>query len=134
MVNGNREYTITTDCGSVTFSGITALSDWIEIQFDGKFKVYYDSLSLRRNGLDYFDFVLKDGKDKSIDSLSINGKEKLRLVSMHKLPVLPLSWGGGLIEILPSKFIVCEDNPVISDTIRLVYNQKRLLKENHGGF
>ena len=47
LVEGRSKYNLSEDCGVVDIYGTSALSDWVEMDIDGNFVVFPDSLRLK---------------------------------------------------------------------------------------
>lgn len=138
LVNGSRKYSLSAGCGSVVFSGRT-FSDKIFAEFDGDFIVYPDSFKFRwckfSTTADTLIFSVQDMDNLDAESqtiqdtgkpLAISGRKRLT-VYIRKLPPLNLA-SRGTVELFPSNFILCDGQPVITDTIVFERNQK-LLKQ-----
>jgi len=127
LVEGRSKYHLSEDCGVVDIYGTSALSDWVEMDIDGNFVVFPDSLRLSHSYSSDSDlkmyFYLNDNLIDKNHSFSVCGREQLKIRISAKMP---LHWGNvGVIKLFPSNFILCGDKPVISDTISIVRKSRR---------
>ncbi|MBR1448474.1 MAG: hypothetical protein IJ588_07005 [Prevotella sp.] len=123
LVDGKPNQEIAVDCGKVVITGFSALSDRIEMSLDGDFWVNPDSLAvvhrLERISPENTTLYLNNSPIDDSHPFPAHGKNQLCIrVSLE----LPLHYGKtGAMQLLPSKFVLCNDKPVISDTICFMY-------------
>ena len=124
FIDGKPQYLIENDCGSVLITSYSALSDMIEVHFKGNYEVHLDSLKLTHYGSSDFtvSFSIKE-KDKEIEikdihqPLIVNGEKELNIWVTN---VEPIHYGhrkGQHIVFYPSAFIVCNGQPLFTDTL-----------------
>jgi hypothetical protein len=122
FVNDLPSYSISTECGSVTVTGTTMLSDYITFSFIGDFVVNVDSLKLIMNDnsvkrTNVRVLYKKKILDNSRKMVHINGNDTISVAIKNSLS---LKYGKkDLLEIIPSTFILCNNVPLISDVIRI---------------
>ena len=120
LVDGNPEKQLLCNSGSVVLRGSSSLSDVVVMDLDGNFTIQLDSLNIKhpRNftkDVRMF-FYLNDSLIENQRLIQMSGKNKL---SIRLIADYPLHFGRvGAIELLPSDFILCAGNPIITDTIR----------------
>ena len=127
LLNEKPEYTYSSNCGFVTISGSSGLSDSFTIILDGDFSINLDSLSLKHRitytpELDIHFYINNDVVNNDHQTVIINGKNELMILIRNQLP---LHWGKATLELFPSSFITCNGKPVITDTI--IRNQGTVL-------
>ena len=127
LVDKKTKHVISSDCGSIVITGRSSLSDWIKLDFCGDFLVLPNSMKLR-DSLDStlysgFTFILEDSLIDNYRPFTIQGKKQLRIrISAD----LPLHWRRhATMNLLPSEFILCNGNPVLTDTISFNYKNTR---------
>lgn len=120
VFNGTKNYHCYTSCGTVNVSGSTLMTDKIIFSLDGDFVVIPDSLKMViTHGKDNMDVCIyhKDILLKPpYNNIHISGRDTICVVVRKTLPV---NYGGGEMELLPSSFILCHDIPVIRESIRI---------------
>ena len=132
LVDGNPEKQLSCDRGRVVLRGSSSLSDVVAMDCDGYFTVQLDSLIIKHprkysKDVQVF-FYLNDSLIDNQQSFQLSGKNRL---SVRLIADYPLHYGRtGAIELLPSDFILCGGNPIITDTIRF----EKKAKINHQGF
>ena len=124
IIDGKPQYLIENDCGSVLITSYSALSDMIEVHFEGNYEVHLDSLKLMHYGSSdpTVLFSIKE-KDKAAEikdihqPIIVNGEEELNIWVTN---VEPIHYGhrkGQHIVFYPSAFIVCNGQPLFTDTL-----------------
>ena len=123
IIDGKPQYLIENDCGSVLITSHSALSDMIEVHFEGNYEVHLDSLKLMHYGSSdptvHFWIKEKD-KDAEIKDIHqpiiVNGEEELNIWVTN---VEPIHYGhkGQHIVFYPSAFIICNGQPLFTDTL-----------------
>ena len=124
IIDGKPQYLIENDCGSVLITSYSALSDMIEVHFEGNYEVHLDSLKLMHYGSSdpTVLFSIKE-KDKAAEikdihqPIIVNGEEELNIWVTN---VEPFHYGhrkGQHIVFYPSAFIVCNGQPLFTDTL-----------------
>lgn len=123
VIDGKKEYVVSTDCGTINLRGssIQTLSILLSCKFQGKYHINIDSLKMRviPNEIKitniHFRFNNKDIVEKVIET-----KVDESLTMMYNLESsTPFRRSEATILILPSDFITCDDKPIITDTIRI---------------
>lgn len=118
VFNDLKKYNCYTTCGIVSVSGSTLMTDKIIFSFEGDFVVVPDSLSMDvANAKDkvvvyiyHKDILLKP----PYNAIHISGSDTICLVVQNTVPI---NFGGGTIKLLPSSFILCNDIPIIQESI-----------------
>ena len=130
LVDGNPEKQLSCDGNSVVLRGASSFSDVVVMDLDGNFTVQLDSLNIKhpRNFVKDFRmfFYCNDSLIEKQKSFQMSGKNKL---SIKLIADYPLHFGViGAIELLPSDFILCGGNPLITDTVRFENKKNRRRK------
>ena len=120
LVDGNPEKQLSCNSGSVVLRGSSSLSGMVVMDLDGNFTIQPDSLNIKHPRKFTKDvrmfFYLNDSLIKNQQSFQISGKNRVRV---RLIADYPLHYGrAGTIELLPSDFILCGGNPLITDTVR----------------
>lgn len=131
LVDGNPEKHLSCDGSSVVLRGSSSFSDMVVMDLNGNFTVQLDSLNIKhpRNFVKDFRmfFYRNDSLIENQQSFQMSGKNKL---SIKLIADYPLHFGViGAIELLPSGFILCGGNALITDTIRFENKNRKL--RNH---
>ncbi len=124
LIDGKPQYLLENDCGSVLITSYSALSDNINVHFEGNYEVHLDSLKLMHYGSSDFTvgFAIVE-KEKFIEikdihqPIIVNGEEELNIWVTN---VEPIHYGhrkGQHIVFYPSAFIVCNGQPLFTDTL-----------------
>jgi hypothetical protein len=124
LIDGKPQYLLENDCGSVLITSYSALSDMINVHFEGNYEVHLDSLKLMHYGSSDFTvgFAIVE-KEKFIEikdihqPIIVNGEEELNIWVTN---VEPIHYGhrkGQHIVFYPSAFIVCNGQPLFTDTL-----------------
>lgn len=123
-VNEMPEMFIQTECGNISLTSSTFGSDRISFKLDGDFNINISSLKLSyeygNEDLKFLDIYI-DGNKYSVlngDSgiVNLHGHNEL---SVSACRYLPLKYGRNptKMRLLPSDFITCNGESVITDTI-----------------
>ena len=123
IIDGKPQYLIENDCGSVLIRSYSALSDMIEVHFEGNYEVHLDSLKLMHYGSSdptvHFWIKEKD-KDAEIKDIHqpiiVNGEEELNIWVTNVEPIHYRHKGQHIV-FYPSAFIVCNGQPLFTDTL-----------------
>ncbi len=123
LIDGKPQYLLENDCGSVLITSYSALSDNINVHFEGNYEVHLDSLKLIHCGSSDFtvSFAIIE-KEKSIEiedihqPLIINGEKELN-IRVRKQPFHYEDRKGLHIVFYPSSFIICNGQPLFTDTL-----------------
>jgi len=115
-----KNYLINTKCSTITVNGATlnGISPFICFNFDGEFVINLDSLIIicpNKNKISKYRFMLNG------DMLFISNKEKTIVYKGDKLCISFTNLVD--FNILPSIFIECNGEPVITDTIYIKATQ-----------
>jgi hypothetical protein len=121
-INTNKVYPIETACGKIEFRAST-FSQWITVYQNiksGEFELNLDSLSVSIYPKDAakIDTIKFYDKDKVI----VNGRRTVKsgdIVRIYFIFDKPLYTSNGTLLILPCNYIVCNNSPLISDTLRI---------------
>jgi len=121
-INADKVYPIKTTCGKMEFSAST-FSRWITVYQNinsGEFELNLDSLSVSV----YPKNTLKIDTIKFYDknNIILNSKRTVMsgdIVKIYFFFDKPLYTTNGTLLILPCNYIVCNSNPLISDTLRI---------------
>lgn len=142
VIGGNLQ----TECGNAIVSCLSFENDKLLITFNGDFLINFDSLNMIKEQnnrsckyqLDYVYLVrLTNNRhhkykyiklSDSIRSLVVHHGEELFLNLKNEKTFRSLVMGGKAT-ILPSSFILCDDVPVIKDTIS-IYSQEMWKRKN----
>ena len=124
IIDGKPQYLIENDCGSVLITSYSALSDMIEVHFEGNYEVHLDSLKLMHYGSSdpTVHFSIKE-KDKAADiknihqPIIINGEGELNIWVTNVQPIHYSHRKGQHIVFYPSAFIICNGQPLFTDTL-----------------
>ena len=122
VIDGEKEYVLSNECGTITIQG-SSFSTFVMVgcTFNGKYYVNTDSLKIEAasNGEEITDIHFRlSNEDFTGKEIETKGGEKFTL-SFHLKSTVPYQKSTGTILLLPSNFITCEGNPIITDTIRI---------------
>lgn len=122
VVQGEREYILSSDCGTMAIRG-SSFSTGVLIRcvFNGNYVVNTELLKIEpasdedtitniRLRLNSVELTGKEIKTKRGDVINLSCKLQ---------STVPYQKSRGMILILPSNFITCEEKSIISDTIRI---------------
>lgn len=131
-VDDAQEKVINSDCGTIIIKAHSLYTDAIEFVFNGSFTVDIDALKLSYEDEDhnieseciYFKSKTYDILKGEADIINSQGEERMRI---DVRGMVPLHWGSNPMRLylLPSDFITCNGNPVITDTISFQIIQKK---------
>lgn len=121
-LNGESKIPIQTDCGRAVISGygIGGLQCCLRIKVtDGQFDVHTDSLKLRitpERKIYDIDFILNNQEVEG--HLNLKAKDKLvcRFI-VEGISTTHPDYKSKRIEILPGNFLLCNNQPLIKDTL-----------------
>ncbi|MBR6286160.1 MAG: hypothetical protein IKR18_04110 [Bacteroidaceae bacterium] len=123
LVDDHQEKRITCECGTIVIMGASIINDYISVIFEGSFTVNPNSLIIKKNTKTIQANLYLNGNP--IDShkpFAVRDKDKL---SIHISDILPMHLGKtGILNLCPSNFIMCNEKPLITDTIRFTYKSK----------
>lgn len=123
IIENNKSYTISTKCGSIIINGASFMHEHIFCELNGNFSIKFDSLKIQLipNTIEIANLTFFHN-DKEITNwaeiMNINGNEKISIRFDYKSDT-SFNKKSVLILLLPSNFIMCKDNPIITDTIRI---------------
>lgn len=122
VVQGGKEYILSSDCGSMVISGSSFNTGiFIRCITNGNYVVNTDLLKIEPTS----------GKDTItnirflLNSVDLTGKKikakrgDIIHLSCNLESTIPYQKTKGMILILPSNFITCQEKSIISDTIRI---------------
>lgn len=122
VVQREKEYILSNDCGAMVISGSSfSTSVFISCEFRGNYVVNTELLKIEpasdEDTITNIRFLL--------NSVELTGKEiktkrgDVINLSCKLQSTIPYQKSRGMILILPSNFITCEEKSIISDTIRI---------------
>ena len=120
IIDGKPQYLIENDCGSVLITSYSALSDRINVHFEGNYEVHLDSLKLMHYGSSdpTFHFSIKEKEIKDIHQpIIVNGEEELNIWVTNVQPIHYSHRKGQHIVFYPSAFIICNGQSLFTDTL-----------------
>lgn len=125
LINGDENLHMETPCGNIIVSGRTFASESVKMTFNGRYDIFPDSLNV--------DVPLwPDIKKEKISILDSNGKElqktdgQIHIDGKKEIEIrisgsIPMNYAGksknGCFKIIPSGFIKCDGENVLTDTI-----------------
>ena len=123
IIEGDKAHIISTECGNIKITGATMFHEHIFCELEGNFTVKFDSINIQivPNTVEVANltFYYNDKEIADwIEIININGNEKTSIRFDYKSDT-SFNKKSVLILFLPSNFITCEENPVITDTIRI---------------
>lgn len=124
-MNGVSEILMQTDCGrlEISFQGFMGTRTYLNIKvIDGQFDVHTDSLKLRttpQREISDMNFILNKQEVKGLLTLKAKDHLRCRFTSYIIYTSHP-DYESRRIELLPGNFLLCNDKPVINDTIRII--------------
>ncbi len=131
LVNGERSCTFQNKCGTIELSAYT-FPDRIKLKLDGNFIVCPDSAKISKMGLrlerqDYRVFVydsVSGIKRECQSATSLDSKEEV-WIELTRVPSMNYAPYGSYYELLPSGLILCNNVPLISDSVRIVKSKRK---------
>ncbi len=122
VVQGEREYILSSDCGTMVIRG-SSFSTGVLIRcvFNGNYVVNTELLKIEPTS----DEDTITNIRLRLNSVELTGKEiktkrgDVITLSCNLQSTVPYQKSRGMILILPSNFITCEEKSIISDTIRI---------------
>jgi len=122
VIDGEKKYSLYSQCGTITVGG-SSFSTLVMITcvFNGKYHINTDSLRIEANNkedllsINHFEFNNEEFTGKEIET---KGGE-IFYFSCNLQSTIPYQKSSGTILLLPSNFITCEGNPIITDTIQI---------------
>ncbi|NCB44784.1 MAG: hypothetical protein EOM59_19510 [Clostridia bacterium] len=122
VIDGKHEYALSDECGIIKIKGSSfATLVIIGCTFNGKYQVNTDSLKIEAISSEdvitniHFRLNNEDFVGKEIET---KGGETLTLYFNLKSSESYQS-SSGTVLLLPSNFIICENKPIIADTIQI---------------
>lgn len=128
IIDGQREYVILSQCGSIKIQG-SSFSTLVIIgaRFNGKYHINRDLLKMEtisdKDTIVNMRFQLND-KDLFERKLETKNGEAITVTFTLK-STEPYRKANDTILLLPSNFIMCEGKPVITDTLKLRLGDRR---------
>lgn len=123
IIDGEKEYVVSTDCGAIKIRG-TSMQTFpilLNCKFQGKYHINIDSLKMevlpKNINITSINFLLNN-KETFEKVIETKADESLTL-EFNLESSIPFQRSEATILILPSKFITCEGKPIITDTIRI---------------
>ena len=124
LIEGGKEYTVSTGCGRITIKGSSFSTTFIiGCRFDGHFSVNPECLRIEPSSSEVrisnirFLLNLQEITEKTIKT--VDGDVITVIFSLQSN--VPCQ---SPIRILPSDFILCENKPIIVDTLKIQYLDK----------
>lgn len=122
VVQGERKYILFNDCGTMAISGSSfSTGVLVRCEFNGNYVVNRELLKIEpASGEDTITNIRF-----RLNSVELTGKEiktkrgDVITFSCNLQSTVPYQKSRGMILILPSNFITCEEKSIISDTIRI---------------
>lgn len=123
VIEGDKAHVISTECGSIKISGAKMFHEHIFCELTGNYTITFDSLKIvlvpemiEVANLTFFynDKEITDWKEV----INVNGVEEISIRFDFKSEV-QIKKETVLILLLPSNFITCDGEPIISDTLRI---------------
>lgn len=121
--NQGRNFLISSDCGSVIFNGSIFGGSLLTFtqKFNGNFEVLIDSLNyqfypntIKVESVNYY----LNGNQIKNNTINIQAGQALSMY--YKLyEEVPTTTDTVLFMVVPSQFILCNDKPLITDTIKI---------------
>jgi len=127
-INNGKNMRIATDCGKITFTSSKFSSAvFFSQQFEGSFLVQPELLKLEFSpqfvGMKNLTFSVGDEQRKNNDSFQVNNNYVgVRFTVFSETPV---SLDIVTMVILPCDYIMCNNKPLLTDTIRISLKDKR---------
>jgi pyruvate-formate lyase-activating enzyme len=122
VIDGQKEYVLSSECGTIKIKGSSfSTSVFIGCAFNGKYSVNIDLLKMEaassEDTITNIRFRLNN-EEFTGQKIETKGGEVLTL-SCNLQSTIPYQKSTGIILILSSNFITCEEKPIITDTIRI---------------
>lgn len=127
-INNEKSITIATDCGRISltcsrFGGLILFGQ----KFEGSFWIQPDSLKLAFSpdfvGVKNLIFSVGNEEEKNSGSFQVNNKSvRVHFTIFSETPV---SLDSVTMLVLPCDYIMCNDKPLLTDTLRVSLNRNR---------
>lgn len=122
VIDGQKKYILSNQCGTITIKG-SSFSTFVMVgcTFNGKYSVNTDLLKIEAASSE--DTVMNirfrlNNKGLTEKEIEIESCETLS-IDFNLQSTVPYQKSTGTVLVLPSNFILCEDKPIITDTIRI---------------
>lgn len=122
VIDGEREYVLSNNCGIIKIKGSSfATSVFIVCEFNGMYNVNMKLLKIESASNED---VITNIRFR-LNNIEITGEEiKVKegdviTLACNLQSTVPYQESSGIILVLPSSFITCEEKPIINDTIRI---------------
>jgi hypothetical protein len=122
VIENNKSYTISTECGNIKITGASMFHEHIFCEFNGTFVLNFDSLNIDiiPNTIEIINlaYYYNDKLVTDLKEINTNIKDKVSIRFDYKSDI-SIDKKSITVLMLPSNFITCEGKPIITDTIRI---------------
>ena len=127
-IDNGKEMVVDTDCGKITLVGsIFSSAVFFTQKFEGSFWVHPDSLKVEFLpnfvGLKEITFSKNGEQRKNNESFQVNNTYVS--VNLSLLSPTPIDLDTVTMLVLPGSYIMCNNKPLLTDTIRISLKSKR---------